>query len=95
MEWVFQYLSDSMTALMAAAGCAAIALAAILICVADLLRNRYGEKSGALECAWSKDNNQLHGGAPRWACGRCGVYAFGKGNNPPVSCRRYEPKLGI
>ncbi|MCX7350527.1 MAG: hypothetical protein NTZ54_13725 [Alphaproteobacteria bacterium] len=37
MDWIFYYLSDSITALLAAAGCATIALAAILMLVSNLL----------------------------------------------------------
>ena len=39
MEWVFQYLSDAMTNMaMVAVVCAAIALAALLMLVSNLLR---------------------------------------------------------
>ena len=95
MEWIFQYLSDSMTALMAAAGCAAIALAAILMLIADLLRNRRGKSVGNAECAWSKGSMQPLDGAIRWTCTRCGAFSFGKGSSPPVSCRRQEPKRAL
>ena len=92
MEWVFEYLADSMTALLAAAVCAAIALAAILALLFDLLRNRTGGKGGSPDCSWSKDSIKPHGDSVRWVCARCGAFSFGQGDSAPVTCRRYEPK---
>ncbi len=40
MNWIFQYLSDSIVGLVAVAACAAIALAAVLVLLMGLLRSR-------------------------------------------------------
>ena len=42
MNWIFQYLSDSIIGLVAFTACAAIALAAIVMLLAGLLRARSG-----------------------------------------------------
>jgi hypothetical protein len=90
MDWMFQYLSGSITALVALLVCAGISLAAFAVLFANLLRNRQAD--GKLACVWNKDTIQPHDGTTRWACTRCGASSFAVGDAPPVTCRRYEPK---
>ena len=90
MDWIFQYLSDSIIALLALAVCAGISLAAFAMLFANLLRNRGA--AGKLACVWNKDTIQPHDGTTRWVCTSCGASSFAAGDTPPSACRRYEPK---
>lgn len=90
MDWIFQYLSDSITALVALLVCAGISLAAFAMLLANLLRNRAA--GSKLACVWNKDAIQPHDGTTRWICTSCGASSFAVADTPPVTCRRYEPK---
>ena len=96
MDMIFTYLHDSMVALMAAAVCAVIALAALFQLLTSLLRNSSAPRTaGGLACVWRKDDLQPAGETARWVCSTCGASSQGAGKNPPIACLRQAPKPAL
>ena len=96
MDMIFTYLHESLVALIAAAVCAAIALAALFQLLTSLLRNSSAKPTaGGLACVWRRDDLQPAGETARWLCSTCGASSPGAGNKPPAACLRQAPKPAL
>lgn len=65
--------------------CAAIASIAVL----SIWRNNRKKVS---KCPWKRDRDQSNTAMTRWVCSKCKGISFSNDNEPPVTCRAYEPR---
>ena len=86
LQFLAAYMNRPGVALLAFVACAAIACLALLGVVITLRRGAKGK------CNWKKDSEQTGDAMTRWVCDTCRSTSFSEGDQPPRTCRAFEPR---